>query len=388
MSGEWNSSFATLTNNLIVGYTFQDESRDQLATLFPMVVIGDGLGSAKTAFGSEPFTPFNLLSYKTFQAQDSITKYTTNHSLTLGGALEKFHSDNSFYFGVQSAYSYNTLEDFYADANGYLANPNRATAAVPLNIFQVRYLLQPGQAAPPLQELDVIYGSAYLQDEWRPSDNMTVIAGLRMDVPRFGNTAFPNPVADTLTFRDQDGSPVQYSSGALPDTKPYWSPRVGVNYDLTGNQTTQIRGGTGIFTGKPPYVWISNQIGNTGVLSGFIDARTTTAFPFNPNPDRYKPAATGGDAASYELRRHRRRLQVPADMAHQHRRRPAAAVGLIGTMDFIYNRDLNAPVYINANLPVAAVGLHRRRHPAALGGQCGLPGLCRCRADGPVRHAV
>ena len=69
-----------------------------------------------TAFGSEPFTPFNLLSYKTFQAQDSITKFTKNHSITLGGSFEKFHSDNSFYFGMQSAYSYNTLADFYADA--------------------------------------------------------------------------------------------------------------------------------------------------------------------------------------------------------------------------------------------------------------------------------
>ena len=128
--GEWNSSFASMTNNLIVGYTFQDESRDPLTQLFPFVVIGDGLGSATTAFGTEPFTPFNLLSYKTFQLQDSVTKYTTNHSWTFGGALEKFHSDNSFYFGVQSAYSYNTLADFYADANGYLANPNRTSSAV------------------------------------------------------------------------------------------------------------------------------------------------------------------------------------------------------------------------------------------------------------------
>ena len=189
--GEWNSSLGTLTNNLIVGYTSQNESRDQLATLFPFVVIGDGSGSATTAFGSEPFTPFNLLRYKTFQAQDSITKYTKSHSLTLGGALEKFHSENSFYFGMQSAYSYNTLADFYADANGFLANPNRTTSAVPLNIFQVRYLLQPGQTTPPLQNLDVYYGSGYLQDEWRPRSNLTVIAGLRVDVPRFKNTAFP-----------------------------------------------------------------------------------------------------------------------------------------------------------------------------------------------------
>ena len=83
-----------------------------------------------TSFGSEPFTPFNLLFYNTFQVQDSVTKFTKNHSMTFGGNVEKFHSDNSFYFGIQSAYSYNTLADFYADANGYLANPNRTVSPV------------------------------------------------------------------------------------------------------------------------------------------------------------------------------------------------------------------------------------------------------------------
>ncbi|MGE0815147.1 MAG: carboxypeptidase regulatory-like domain-containing protein [Vicinamibacterales bacterium] len=351
--GEWNSSFATFTNNLIVGYTFQDESRDQLSKLFPFVVIGDGAGSAITSFGSEPFTPFNLLSYKTFQAQDSITKYTANHSWTLGGSLEKFHSDNSFYFGVQSAYSYNTLADFYTDAAGYLANPNRTTSPVSLNIFQVRYLLQPGQTQPPLQKLDVYYAGGYLQDEWRPRTNLTIIGGVRMDVPKFSNTAFPNPAADALTFRDQNGSPVQYSTGSLPDAKPYWSPRLGLNWDVLGDQSTQVRGGTGVFTGKPPYVWISNQIGNTGVLSGFLDSRNTTAFPFTPDPDRYKPAPTGAAATSYELDVTDQNFRFPQTWRTSigvDRRLPG---GLIGTTDFIFNQDINAPVYLNANLPGA-----------------------------------
>jgi hypothetical protein len=161
--GEWNSVFGTMTNNLLVGYTKQDESRDQIS-LFPFVVIGAGDGSALTSFGSEPFTPFNLLFYNTLQVQDSVTMFKKNHSITFGGNVEKFHSDNSFYFGIQSAYSYNTLADFFTDANGYLANPNRTVSPVQLSIFQVKYLLQPGQTQPPLQPLDVIYGGAYIQD--------------------------------------------------------------------------------------------------------------------------------------------------------------------------------------------------------------------------------
>ena len=353
--GEWNSVFGSMTNNLLVGLTHQDESRGDKGQVpaFPFVVIGFGDGSAYTSFGNEPFTPFNLLRYSTFQAQDSVTKFAKNHSITFGGNIEKFHSDNSFYFGIQSAYSYNTLADFYADANGYLANPNRTVAAAP-NRFQVKYLLQPGQTTPPMQPLDVIYAGGYVQDEWRPRTNLTVTAGIRVDVPKFGNTAFDNPVADTLTFRDQDGSSVKFNSGALPGTTAYWSPRVGLNWDATNDQKTQLRGGTGLFSGKPPYVWISNQIGNTGVLYGFLDSNSfVTTYPFNPSPDRYKPAPTGGTAASYELDVTDQGFRFPQTWRSNigvDRRLPW---GLVGTLDYIYNRDLNAPVYINANLPAA-----------------------------------
>jgi hypothetical protein len=389
--GEWNSVFGAMTNNLLIGYTKQDESRDNIA-LFPFVVIGDGAGLPQTTFGSEPFTPFNLLRYSTFQLQDSVTKFVKNHSLTFGGTVEKFHSDNSFYFGIQSAYSYNTLADFYADANGYLANPNRTTSPVNLLGFQVKYLLQPGQTTPPLQPLDVVYAGGYIQDEWRPQANLTVTAGIRIDVPKFGNTAFDNPVADNLTFRDQDGSPVKYNTGALPETTPYYSPRVGINWDVNGDQATQIRGGSGLFSGKPPYVWISNQIGNTGVLFGFNDTRNTTAFPFNPNPDKYKPAQTGGVATSYELDVTDKSFRFPQTWRTNIGVDRKLPWGLVGTLDYLYGRDLNAPVYLNANLP-AAEGAYtgvdnRARWAATAPGTALLPGITvalpACAATGQV----
>jgi hypothetical protein len=354
--GEWNSVLKnSMTNNLLIGYTHQDESRGPQGQtpLFPFVVIGAGDGSALTSFGNEPFTPFNLLRYNTFQVQDSVTKFLNNHSITFGGNVEKFHSDNSFYFGIQSAYSYNTLADFYADANGYLANPNRTVAAAPSR-FQVKYLLQPGQTTPPLQPLDVVYAGGYLQDEWRPKANLTVTAGLRVDAPKFGNTAFDNPVADTLSFRDQDGSTVHYNSGALPATTAYWSPRVGFNWDPKGDTQTQIRGGSGLFSGKPPYVWISNQIGNTGVLYGFLDSNSAvTTYPFNPNPDKYKPAATGGTAASYELDVTDQSFRFPQTWRTNIGADRKLPWNMIATVDYIYNRDINDPVYLNANLPAA-----------------------------------
>jgi Carboxypeptidase regulatory-like domain len=350
--GEWNAVWGTFTNQLIVSQTYNDESRVQLAKLFPFVVIGDGAGSPLTSFGSEPFTPFNLLTYKQFLAQDSVTKIMKNHLVTFGGGVEKFHSDNSFYFGVQSAYSYNTLADFYTDANGYLANQNRTTSPITLSIFQVKNLLITGPGGlPPLQPLDVWTYNGYLQDQWRPLSNVTVSAGLRVDVPRFGNTGFNNPAANALSFRDQNGSGVNYNSGALPATTAYWSPRVGLNWSPTKSANTQVRGGTGLFTGTPPYVWISNQIANTGVLFGFIQSNNTTAFPFSPNPDKYKPAPAGGSASSYELDVTDHSYRFPQIWRNNLGADYRLPWGLVATTDFIYNRDLNAPVYINANLP-------------------------------------
>src|SRR5262249_12531636 len=152
-----------------------DESRGQIADLFPFVDILDGSGVTLTSFGSEPFTPNNELRYNTFQAQDSLTKISGNHSFTFGGALEKYNYENVFFPGQQSAYVYNTFADFYADANGYLANPNRTTSPVSLRRFQVRYLNIPGLDKP-TQPLDVWYTSGYAQDEWRPRTNLTVTA--------------------------------------------------------------------------------------------------------------------------------------------------------------------------------------------------------------------
>ena len=154
---------------------------------------------------------------------------------------------------------------------------------------------------PPLQTARRVYASGYFQDEWRPRTNLTMTGGLRVDVPRFGKTAFDNPVADALTFRDQDGSPVNYNTGALPETTPYWSPRVGINWDALSDGTTQVRGGTGLFTGKPPYVWISNQLGNTGVLTGFLDSRQHDRVPVQPQSGQVQAGSNGGTAASYEL---------------------------------------------------------------------------------------
>ena len=355
--GEWNSIISSnMANSLIVGYSTSDESRPQTGTLFPFVdILKDS--TVYTSFGFEPFTPNNELRYHSFQVQDSFTWTKGAHSFTFGATAERYHSDNVFFPGKQSVYVYNSLADFYTDANDYLANPNRTTSPVTLATFQVRYNNIPG-AEKPLQPLDVWYGGIYAQDEWQASRNLRLTFGIRADRSSFGDTGYDNANADSLTFRQADGSPIQYSTGKLPDAKVLFSPRMGFNWNVSGNGNTQVRGGTGLFTGPPLYVWISNQVGNTGVLTGFEQLTNTKARPWNPNPDAYKPATvTGAPPASYQLALTDPGFKFPQVWRNNVAVDQRLPWDLVATGEFIYSKDVNGISYINANLPGAQTTL-------------------------------
>jgi hypothetical protein len=374
--GEWNWIIGnSMSNQIQAGYTANDESRGDIGPLFPFVDIQDGNQVTYTSFGSEPFTPNNELRYNTFQFKDDFMKFGNRHTFTFGATVQRYESENVFFPLQQSAYVYNTLQDFFTDANGFLANPNRTVSPVTLRRFQVRYMNLPGLDKP-LQPLEVWYSGGYAQDEWRPRSNMTITMGMRLDVSRFKDTAFPNAQIDALTFRDEAGQPVQYESGKLPDPKILWSPRFGLNWDVRSDQRTQLRGGTGVFTGPPLYVWISNQLGQTGVLTGLVDVQNTTAFPFHRDPNRYKPTnVTGTPATSTEFNVTDNTFKFPQIWRSNIALDQRLPGGITGTAEFIYNKDVNGIYYINANLPAAQsafVGVDNR--PRWTGPTCAAAG--------------
>ena len=351
--GEWNSNFGSnVSNSMIVGYTTNDESRASPGGLFPIVDILEG-GRTYTSFGTEAFTPFNELRYNTLQFQNNLSITSARHDVTLGVTAQRYRSENSFYSGSQSSYVYNSLNDFYTDVNDFIANPNRTVSPVTLNKFELRYANQPGLSRPPLQLLDVIYAGAYAQDEIRVNPRFKLSLGLRVDVPRFKQTGANNPAVPGLRLFDEIGQQQSYSTSQLPEAKPLWSPRFGFNWNARGDRETQVRGGSGVFTGSPPYVWISNQIGQNGILTGFDQLRNTTARPFNPDPLRYAPTnVTGAPAATYELNLTDPNYKFPqiwrSNLAIDQR----LPFGVIATVEYLYNQDVNGAYYINANLPV------------------------------------
>lgn len=364
--GEWTSTFSSsLANSLIMGYTKQDESRPNTTKLFPLVDIHDGTAgtgiaglsanTAYTSFGYEPFTPLNTLKYNSFQIQDNLSFYKGSHTFQAGMSFEKYHSLNIFFPQSQSIYSYRSLADFYTDANAFL-NGTTSTAS-PVR-FSVRYNNIPGQSIPE-QPLDVKYLGVYAQDQWKLRDNLNITYGLRLEAPFFGATGFANSLVDTLTFRDENNSPLKLSTSKLPNSNVLWSPRFGINYSPLESGKLQFRGGSGVFSARPPYVWISNQIGNNGVLTSLItgDLGSTQtpasfAYHFNPNPDAYKPTSVTGApvAGAQDLNFTVPNYKFPAIW------RSSAAVdyqlpfNLVIGAEYIYSKDVNGTAYINANV--------------------------------------
>ena len=344
---------SNMSNNLIIGYTSQDESRGYKGEFFPMVDILNA-GSTYTSFGFEPFTPNNELRYKTFQIQENLQIFKGNHTITAGFSYENYQSENVFYPGSQSVYVYNSLADFYKDADNFLANGNAVASGVTQRRFQVRWNNIPGSEKP-IQPLEVNYGGAFIQDEWQARKNLKLTAGLRVDVPFFEKTALRNTQMENYSFRNPAGAYVNFRTDALPEANLLWSPRVGFNWDVFNNQKTQIRGGSGVFTGRPAYVWISNQVGNNGILTGFAQLDNTTTRPFNPDPNKYKPTTvTGAPASSYELALTETNFKFPQVWRTNIAVDQKLPEGIIATGEFIYNQDVNGIAYYNANLPVAS----------------------------------
>ena len=346
---ELNSKLSnTLHNNLIVGYDKQIEDRAYMSSMFPTIDIADGT-SARVNYatvGFDPFTPGNKLNYGTLHITDNITKYAGKHTIVAGFNFEKYKSNNLFYPASNGVYIYNSLNDFYAASNQSLTNGGAPSTLAPYR-FQMRYSALPG-GAEPMQVLKATRLDFYGQDEWNAVENLKLTFGIRGSVIGFGNTAIENPAVTAMTFANGE----KFNTATLPKTQVLWEPRFGFNYNLKGENKTQFRGGTGIFTGRPPYVFISNQVGNNGVLTGFIDVSGAAAanYGFTPNPAQYFTPTTPTLPSTFDLAFTDQNYKFPqvwkTDIAVDQK----LPFGLIASAEYFHNRNLNAVHYYNANL--------------------------------------
>ena len=246
-----------MSNELIVGYSTIHDER-QVPVQAPEVGVGVNTGGTPNAvtFGTEQFSPGNLLDQKIFEAVDNVTIPKGAHTLTVGGRLDFTHIFNNFAQGSYGVYTFQTIAALEAGtpsgyAVGYANSQNPSD--IPAD-FHVR-----------------VY-SLYGQDQWRVSDRFTLTAGVRADIPSLPDHPSQN---DTLTNALAAAGLPGIRTDIVPKTQVLWSPRVGFNFDPTGDQRNQVRGSLGIYTGPPPYILLGNAYANTGL--GLVRLSCTAA---------------------------------------------------------------------------------------------------------------
>ncbi|HET8623983.1 MAG TPA: TonB-dependent receptor [Gemmatimonadales bacterium] len=181
----------------------------------------------------------------------------------------------------------------------------------------------------------------YAQDEWTPTPRLTVTAGLRFDVP-----FLPTPPAQNPTLLSELG----IDTGITPDGNVLWSPRLGLNYDLFGRGTTFLRGGIGLFAGRPAYFWLREAYFRTGLeqvrLACF--GGDVPAFTLEPT---HQPTACGGTDQPIPIVVHfNPAFKFPRNLKIALGADQRLPWGLVGTVDLLYTRGVNQFEVFDSNL--------------------------------------
>ena len=273
LKSNYGSRFA---NKLRAVYTTFRDKRNPFSTPFPVLNITK-YGTMYIVAGHEPFSINNRLNQDALQLTDNFNIILPKHTITIGTSYESFKFSNSFNL---TGYAATLFSD--ADIQVFKDSVPKSGAyvfgAYPLDV-DVATATAAGKANKwTWYDLTVAQYSLYLQDEWKATENFRLTYGLRMDIPLYmdskyiqpdGKTDSPTlPNNDNLTLFDEHGQPVsngvgkQLDNTKLPSSKPLFSPRVGFNWNVKGDNTFQLRGGSGLFTGRFPFVWLGNHIGN------------------------------------------------------------------------------------------------------------------------------
>ncbi|MDR3287525.1 MAG: TonB-dependent receptor [Prevotellaceae bacterium] len=258
IAAELNSSIGRINNMFRFTYSLQDEPRSYVGGAFPTVdILKDG--AAYMSFGPDPFTAGNLRVVDTYVATDELTWNWGLHNLTAGIQYEYQKAINGYQQGGNGYYVFASMDDFINGAKPSAFGITHSNAA-DLSQFQ--------------STLAFKQYSVYFQDQINLSKNFRLTAGVRFELPSYPSIQRTN---FNQAYADLDFGGTHYSTAQLPEAKWEVSPRVGFNWDLTGERKYVIRGGTGLFTGRLPYVWLVSVVGNSNVGQTQYFYNTTAA---------------------------------------------------------------------------------------------------------------
>ncbi|HEX6536061.1 MAG TPA: TonB-dependent receptor [Gemmatimonadaceae bacterium] len=321
-------------NELILGYNRIRDRRNP-AVFSPTVSVSvPGLTSGNVTLraGAEQFSQGNQLDQDIFEITDNYTfPIGTSHRVTVGTHDEFFKFRNLFTESSYGVWTFRNLDSLEA------GNPSSYRVSSDLG----------GGVVARFKGKQV---GAYVEDNWTITPNFSLTYGLRFDVPMLDTKPAYTASVDTIYGRRTD----EVASGNLQ-----WSPRIGFNWDVTGDQVNQIRGGVGTFVGRPAYVWLGNSYQNSGSGLGILNCSGSRSAP-GPAP-AFDPDATNPPTVCANGQGLGTGVVGPVDLMSKNLKYPQVLRaslaydrqlpgGAVASLEAMYTKGLDNFFYINRNL--------------------------------------
>jgi len=338
---QYFANFASgASNEFLTGYTTIRDKRN-VPIWAPFVTVqrvpNPTGGSTNLTAGTENSSQGNALNQDIFEITDNVTVPVGTHRFTIGTKNEFFKVWNLFAQNSLGNYTFGSLDSLA------LGLPNRVQIGVKLDNSD-------GAARFNARTLGF-----YAEDEWQASSNLNISYGLRLDLPALTSQPSTNPkpgILDTLGI----------NTANVPKNNAQWSPRFGFNWDIGGLGRDQVRGGSGVFVGRPAYVWLSNLFGNSGVNGyGTITCTGPAASPAFPGANGPVPTNCRGTtgAPAITVNTANPNLKFPAAWRSSLGYDRQLPWGMVGTLEGLYTKMIENFWYENLGLPTNPIGTDR-----------------------------
>ena len=269
-----------LSNQFLATFSKLDDIRGTNSEEFPFIDILDGdlnegVGSDNyMALGYELFTWNNAVHNTVANVKDDLTWYLGKHKITGGINFEYQMADNQYMRNGSGYYRYNSLTEFL---NGGIPE-----------VVCLTYGYD-GETAPAARVRFYKTG-IYAQDEWNATDRFKLTYGLRLDGLFFNNSdLMTNKAIYDIPYypKANNYEETHIDTGKWPTAKVTFSPRVGFTWDVFGNKSLKVRGGTGLFSGRLPLVFFTNMPTNGGLVQYQAQINESNAKKKNFSMDEF-----------------------------------------------------------------------------------------------------
>jgi len=340
-----------VSNNLILGLTTVRDDRDLISDPFPQIRLNDGNG--RIDIGTDNFSFSNIVNQDVFTITNNFNLFKGKHNWTFGTHNEFFTIENLFTIFSTPRYEY-----FFDGVNRFLNNE-----PADLVLFgheqsfggdEIRFGDEAENLGPSFNAAQLAF---YAQDEIQINPDFKLTLGIRLDIPIFtddpplDNVQFNN---ETIPILEQAGWDLQGARASQsPSTQLLFSPRVGFNYDVNGDKTTQLRGGVGIFTSRVPWVWPGGQFIRNGLNSAF---NVDFGVPIFATPEEWRQNLTSDASPTGDVDLFAEDFKYPQILRASLGIDRKLGKGWDATAEFTYTKTLNNQLVQQINISPDPIG--------------------------------